>query len=65
MQDATKKFGEVLLVSDAVRSRLPTSFNTHEVGLAALSGITGEVRLHEHLAEVGSDMSTETAKAVI
>jgi adenylate cyclase len=47
IQDATKKTGVGVLISKAVRERLPAGFTTRSVGGHQLAGISGEVELYE------------------
>jgi adenylate cyclase len=47
VQDATKRVGAPLLISPAVKERLPTSFQTRPVGAVTLAGISEPVMLHE------------------
>jgi adenylate cyclase len=47
VQDATKKTGSGVLISAAVRDRLPSIFSTHSVGPMQLAGISGDVVLYE------------------
>jgi adenylate cyclase len=53
VQDATKKLGVSILITDQVRERIPDSFSCAEVDPVHLAGVTEEVALYELKPDLG------------
>jgi adenylate cyclase len=63
LQDATKKVGSPILVSESVRAKLPPIFTTRRVGAMQLAGITEPVQLFELLNDTATILPSELAAA--
>src|SRR5262249_18734265 len=64
LQDATKKAGVPILISESVRTKLPDRFTAQPVGTMELKGITGPVPLYHLVGETAVSGSAKMAETV-
>src|SRR5262249_37511214 len=63
LQDATKKAGVPILISESVRAKLADRFSAQPVGTMELKGITGPVPLYHLVGETGATISAKLPEA--